>query len=129
MNPFNYYVRAFKKYADFNGRARRSEYWYFFLFNIIALMVAAGIDSLYGMPVLYGIYALASFIPGLAVAIRRLHDTDKSGWFILIALIPLIGLILIYFMCVDGTPGTNKYGPNPKEVLAGDDLARHLVED
>lgn len=129
MSAFNYYTGAFKKYAEFKGRARRSEYWYFVLFNVIAAFVAMGIDMMIGMPVFYLIYVLGAFIPGLAVAVRRLHDTGKSGWMLLLALIPLVNFVLLYFMCVDSQPGTNQYGPNPKEVLAGDDIARHLVQD
>jgi len=110
----NYYLEAFRKFADFKGRARRSEYWYFMLFHMIALVVAIGIDSMIGFPVVYGLYALASLIPNLAVAARRLHDGGRSAWWILISLVPLIGLVLIFFLCQDSVPGENKWGPNPK---------------
>ncbi|MEL7222716.1 MAG: DUF805 domain-containing protein, partial [Bacteroidota bacterium] len=81
MSPFDYFVQAFtEKFADFSGRARRSEYWYFALFSFLAAVVAMIIDSVIGYPVFYAIYALASLIPGLALLVRRLHDTNKSGW-------------------------------------------------
>ncbi len=119
-----YYILAFKKYAQFQGRSRRSEYWYFILFNIIFAFVATGLDrslnltmsnAVYG-PV-YGIYSLIVFIPGLALTIRRLHDVGKSGWYFLIILIPLVGAIwFIVLMATDSIPGQNKYGENPKEL-------------
>ena len=113
-----------KKYADFSGRARRSEYWYFVLFNIIFLIIAMVLDNVLGTTIaslpygaFYFIYALAVFLPGLAVAVRRLHDVGKSGWFMFIALIPLVGaiwLLVLYF--TEGDAGTNEYGSNPKEI-------------
>lgn len=129
MNPFEYYTLAFKKFAQFTGRSRRKEFWWFVLFNFIVLIIAAGIDQviLGGRPILYGLYALASLVPNLALTVRRLHDTSRSGWWILISLVPLIGLVLIYFLASDSSPGENKWGPNPKEFHA-DDLADHLVE-
>jgi len=131
MNAFDYYKKGFtEKYADFSGRARRSEYWYFILFNILATAVTMGIDALYGYPILYGLYTLAAIVPSLAVAVRRLHDTNKSGWFLLISFIPLIGgiLLLVWFV-KDSDEGINEYGPNPKGLLAMDDgIIDHLVE-
>lgn len=127
-----YYLKVLKNYAVFSGRARRSEYWYFVLFNLIFALVAMGIDNVlgttfkmdpaYGMDLPYGYiyvaYSLAVFIPGLAVSVRRLHDVGKSGWFFLIILIPLIGAIwLLILYCTDSQPGPNKYGPNPKETV------------
>lgn len=117
-----WYLKAFKNYANFNGRARRKEYWMFTLFNIIFLIIAAILDNAMGMTfgpvgygILYALYALATLIPNLAVTVRRLHDTGKSGWMILVGIIPLIGGIwLLVLMCTDGNPGENKYGPNPK---------------
>jgi uncharacterized membrane protein YhaH (DUF805 family) len=111
-----------ENYANFNGRARRSEYWYYSLMNLIILIIAAVIDNVVGLTlggapygVLYSLYALAVFIPGLAVSVRRLHDVNKSGWFILIALIPLIGAIwLLVLFCTEGTKGNNQYGADPK---------------
>lgn len=130
MNAFDYYKNAFtKKYADFNGRARRSEYWYFVLFNTLVAIVAAIIDSVIGFPIVYLVYALASIIPSIAVAVRRMHDTNKSGWYLLLSLIPLVGLIVIYFLVMDSDEGENKYGPNPKRLMAYDDgIIDHMVE-
>lgn len=122
----NWYLQVLKKYAEFSGRARRKEYWMFALFNIIFLVVAIILDNVLGTAIegvgyglFYILYALAVLIPGLAVAVRRLHDVGKSGWMMLIALIPLIGAIwLLVLMVIDSNPGENEYGPNPKEVLA-----------
>lgn len=120
----NYYLQVLKKYATFRGRARRSEYWYFVLFNIIFSIIAMTLDNLLGTAMprvgygpIYGLYTLAIIIPGLAVAVRRLHDVGKSGWFLLIALIPVIGAIwLLVLMVTEGNPGENQYGINPKEI-------------
>ena len=122
----SWYLEALKKYAVFSGRSRRMEYWYFVLFNIIVAIVLGAIDALLGTRgsyagagLLSGIYGLAVLIPSLAVTVRRLHDIDRSGWWILINLIPLIGtIVLLVFAVSEGTPGTNRYGPNPKEVTA-----------
>lgn len=122
----NWYLEVLKKYAVFNGRARRKEYWYFILFNIIISIVLAAIDGVTGsfsqeagMGLLGGIYTLAVLIPGLAVSVRRLHDTERSGWWVLIAFIPLIGaIVLLVFMAQDSKPGQNQYGANPKEATA-----------
>lgn len=109
----NYYVQVLKKYAVFSGRARRKEYWMFVLFNIIVAVVLSFIDSAAGFSssgeagVLSSIYQLAVFIPSLAVAVRRMHDVNKSGWFILI---PIYNLILA---CTAGTKGENRFGPDP----------------
>ena len=104
-----------QKYADFNGRASRSEFWWYFLFAIIVSAVLQFVDNMIlGYPVLASIFALATIIPGIAVSIRRLHDKDKSGWWILIALVPLIGgILLIYWYATEGTPGDNQFGPPP----------------
>jgi uncharacterized membrane protein YhaH (DUF805 family) len=118
----NYYVDVLRKYAVFSGRARRKEYWYFFLFNIIITVVLAVVDGVTGtlspeagIGLLGSIYALAVLIPAIAVAVRRLHDTDRSGWWLLISLIPLIGaIVLIVFFATDSNPGNNQYGTNPK---------------
>ena len=120
----NYYLAVLKKYADFSGRARRSEYWYFVLFNMIFAIVAMVLDNIlsttvsplpYG--VFYFIYLFAVLLPSLAVAVRRLHDVGKSGWFMFIALIPFVGaiwLLILYF--TEGDAGVNEYGANPKEI-------------
>jgi uncharacterized membrane protein YhaH (DUF805 family) len=115
-----------KQYTDFGGRARRTEFWMFALFNFIFAMVASIIDTAIGSKlgilqfgIFYLIYSLAVLIPGLAVSVRRLHDIGKSGWMVLINLIPLIGLIWFIVLTVkDSQPGENQYGPNPKEVTA-----------
>ncbi|MDO9154538.1 MAG: DUF805 domain-containing protein [Paludibacter sp.] len=122
----NYYLKVLQNYATFSGRARRSEYWMFGLFNIIFLIVAMILDNILGttagvLPygVFYFLYAFAVLIPGLAVVVRRLHDVGKSGWFFFIGLIPLIGAIwLLVLMVTDSNPGENQYGANPKEVTA-----------
>ncbi len=113
-----------QKYADFNGRAPRSEYWWFVLAYAIAYVVLAVIGSILGrigmfLPLLL---ALAVFIPAIAVSIRRLHDVDKSGWWLLIALVPFVGgLILLYFTVQRGTIGPNQFGedPLPQAITAG----------
>lgn len=104
----NYYVEVLKKYAQFSGRSRRSEYWYFALGSLIISIVLILIGSAVGFPRLSNIYSLAVLIPSIAVGVRRMHDVDKSGWFILI---PIYNLILA---CTDGTNGDNEYGPDPK---------------
>jgi uncharacterized membrane protein YhaH (DUF805 family) len=118
----NWYLQALKKYADFSGRARRREYWFFVLFNIIICVVLSVCDVFVGtysaaasVGILSGIYTLAVLIPGIAVTVRRLHDTGRSGWWILIALVPIVGwIVLLVFMLIDSQPGQNAYGSSPK---------------
>ena len=118
----NWYIEVLKKSAVFSGRARRKEYWFFVLFNVIISLVLTVIDAAMGTydetvgtGILSGVYLLAIFIPSLAVAVRRLHDTGRSGWWNLIILIPLIGIIvLIVFLCLDGNAEENEYGASPK---------------
>ena len=113
----SWYLEVLKKYAVFEGRARRKEYWYFTLFNAIFMALSLLISLvLFDFTfILVWIYILATMIPGLAVSVRRLHDTGRSGWLYLLFLIPLVGTILwLVFMAEDGTPGENQYGPNPK---------------
>lgn len=120
----NWYLEVLRKYAVFNGRSRRKEYWYYFLINFLIITLLLLIDNQLGwinkeagMGVLSGIYALAVLIPGIAVAVRRLHDSNRTGWWVLIALIPIIGpIILIFLLIQDSTPGDNRFGPNPKGV-------------
>ncbi|VAX28234.1 Inner membrane protein YhaI [hydrothermal vent metagenome] len=120
----NWYIAVLKNYAGFSGRARRKEYWMFTLFNIIFLIVAMILDNLFGTafePTGYGLfyllYSLAVIIPGIAVSVRRLHDIGKSGWMLLIVLIPIIGWIwLLILMVTDSDQGENQYGPYPKEI-------------
>lgn len=116
----NWYLEVLKKYAVFEGRARRMEYWMFVLVNLIISIVLAIIEFVLGSPGVIGwLYALAVLIPGIAVSVRRLHDTDRSGWWLLLALIPLIGaIVLLVFMLQEGGPGTNRFGPNPKGEAA-----------
>ena len=119
----NWYLQALKKYATFTGRARRKEYWFYMLFYLIILVVLSICDGIIGTTMQGGgvgiltlIYILAVLVPTLAVTVRRLHDTDRSGWWIFIQLVPIIGFfVFLYFMVSDGTPGTNTYGPSPKE--------------
>lgn len=107
--------RVLTQYATFSGRARRSEYWWFYLAYVIAAVVATIIDGILGVPVLEVLLALGLLIPGLAVGVRRLHDVGKSGWWLLIGLIPLVGpIVLLVFACQDSQPGSNQWGPSPK---------------
>lgn len=113
----NWYLDVLKKYADFNGRARRTEFWMFALFNLIAYIVLALIGRVIGFSALPLLYGLAVLLPSLAVAVRRLHDTGRSGWMILLGLIPCIGgIVLLVFYCGDSQPGDNEHGTNPKLV-------------
>ena len=114
----NWYLGCWKKFAEFSGRARRQEFWMFALFNFLASVALAIVDGILGTNGGLGaIYSLAALIPGLAVSARRLHDTDHSGWWILINLIPMIGCIIyLVFLCSDSKPGENRFGPNPKGV-------------
>jgi uncharacterized membrane protein YhaH (DUF805 family) len=122
----SWYLEALKNYAVFGGRSRRKEYWYFVLFNIIVFIVLELVDVLLGtfnvvqgIGILSGIYSIAVIIPTLAVTVRRLHDIDRTGWWIFINLIPLIGtIVLLVFAVTDSTPGSNRYGPNPKGATA-----------
>ena len=118
-----------KRYADFSGRSRRKEYWLFVLGFIIAIIAAMTVESLLGMSDMIGegygplslLVILGLFIPALAVQVRRFHDQNKSGWFVLLGFIPFIGsIVVIVFMCFEGTRGDNRFGPDPKgQVPAG----------
>src|SRR5437763_10421794 len=112
----DWYMAVLKKYAEFSGRARRREYWMFVLINFLIGCGLAVIGALVSnLSFLSWIYSLAVLVPGIAVSVRRLHDTGRSGWWLLIGLIPLIGLIvLIVFFASDGEPGDNEYGPHPE---------------
>ncbi|WP_027157529.1 DUF805 domain-containing protein [Methylobacter luteus] len=119
----NWYLEAVKnKYAVFDGRAHRQEFWYFILFYFLIYFALSIVDQVTGTfsmetgaGLLSGIYALAMLVPSLAVGARRLHDTGRSGWWQLLMLIPILGgLILIFFFVLDSQPGDNQYGPNPK---------------
>ena len=114
------------KFADFNGRARRKEYWMWTLYCTIILLISMALDNLFGLTFeflgqdlgygwLYLIFGIIQFIPGLAVVVRRLHDVGKSGWYYLIILIPLIGFVwILVLLCTDGVNEENKWGTNPK---------------
>ena len=128
--------QPFKKYADFQGRARRSEYWLFSLFCFIVGMVftilriaTGGLESLESgrmdpIGILNLLFSLAILVPSLAVGFRRLHDTNRSAWWILIGLIPIIGwIVLLVFTLLPVAPGPNRFGPDPKSPLAGVDTA------
>jgi len=105
------------KYATFSGRARRSEFWWFTLFLVVLYIVAAIIDAAIGIRIIELLLILATILPSLAVTARRLHDTGRTGWWILIGIIPIIGdLVLLVFECMDSQPGANQYGPSPKEL-------------
>ncbi|CAG9611965.1 Inner membrane protein YhaI [Bacillus rhizoplanae] len=111
-----WYLQAFKNYAGFQGRARRKEYWMFFLFNFIITIVMEVLAAMSGVFLIFFLlYAVAIILPSLAVGARRLHDTGKSGWWQLLSLIPFVGgIVLIIFFCQDSQKDDNKYGTNPK---------------
>jgi uncharacterized membrane protein YhaH (DUF805 family) len=118
-NDMNWYLEVLKKYAAFSGRARRREFWYFVLFNFIIIIILSIIDQAIGSAILSTIYSLAVLIPSIAVTVRRLHDTNRTGWWVLIGLIPIIGfIVLLIFTVQDSQKGENQYGPNPKGVAA-----------
>ena len=109
-----WYFVVLQKYIVFEGRARRQEYWMFMLVNFIISLILAALS----FGVLETVYGLAVFLPSLGVSFRRLHDTGRSGLWLLLGLIPIIGaLVLLYFFAQDSTPGTNQYGPNPKSDI------------
>ncbi|WP_409422662.1 DUF805 domain-containing protein [Pseudaeromonas sp. ZJS20] len=111
----NWYLSVLKKYVTFSGRARRTEYWMFTLFNIIFSIVAGVLDVVLGLGFINLIYTLAVLLPAIAVGVRRLHDTDRSGWWMLIGLIPLIGaIVLLVFFCLEGEKQENRFGADPK---------------
>ena len=118
----NWYLKCWKQYADFKGRARRKEYWMFFLFNIIIVFLLDMIDASMGMldeesgfGLLSGIYMLAVIVPNIAVSVRRLHDIGKSGWNYFIGMIPLVGpIVMIIWFATAGDVGSNDWGEDPK---------------
>lgn len=116
-----WYLKVLRNYADFAGRAQRKEYWMFFLVNLLivaalsAVEVMAATVGITTAGVLTGLYNLGILLPGLAVSVRRLHDTGRSGWWLLIGFIPVVGFfVLLYFFVLDSDAGDNAYGPNPK---------------
>ncbi|UPW20760.1 DUF805 domain-containing protein [Agarivorans sp. TSD2052] len=118
----NWYFGVLKQYMVFSGRARRKEYWMFVLINSVFGVVFSWIDTVsgtvnpqLGLGLLGGIYALAVLLPSMGVAIRRLHDTGRSGWWLFILLLPIIGVLtLLFFFCSDSQSEANQFGPNPK---------------
>jgi uncharacterized membrane protein YhaH (DUF805 family) len=120
----NWYVEVLKKYAVFSGRAGRPEFWYFVLFNAIVAFALAILDVVLGtvssgnVGLFYSIYLLAVLLPCIGVGIRRLHDTNRSGWWLLIELIPIVGLILIGWWIIESDAGPNQYGAGPSAIGA-----------
>lgn len=121
-----WYLKVLNQYADFKGRARRQEYWMFALINGLATIVLYALamffsDSAFGLIFMaaYVLYALAVFVPSLAVLVRRLHDTNRSGWWFFIAFIPIVGpIVLLVWLATEGTYGANNYGYDPKDPEA-----------
>lgn len=113
MEPLNWYFAVLKKYVQFQGRASRPEYWWFTLCNVVAALILAMLDKGLGTGALLGtIYGLAVFLPSLGVAVRRLHDTGRTGWWLLIGLIPILGtIVLIIFFVQRSQEGPNRFGP------------------
>ncbi|MBU1126661.1 MAG: DUF805 domain-containing protein [Patescibacteria group bacterium] len=112
----NWYIEVLKKYVVFKGRAGRREFWMFVLFNLIISLVLSLIEGLFSddTSILSGIYSLAILLPSLAVGVRRLHDTNRSAWWLLLLLIPIIGpIVLIVFYALEGDKAANQYGPVP----------------
>ena len=118
----NWYLKVLRQYADFRGRARRTEYWTFFLFNVLFALLAIFVDYMLGTAdeetgygILYALYSIFTFVPSLALFVRRLHDVGKSGWFALIILLPFVGAIWLFVLLLtEGEATANKWGPNPK---------------
>jgi uncharacterized membrane protein YhaH (DUF805 family) len=119
----DWYLGVLRNYTGFSGRARRKEYWFFTLFNVLVVIALSMLDAMIGTfdaetgyGALSTVYMLAVLIPSLAVSFRRLHDTNRSAWWLLLGLVPLIGtLVLLVFMILEGTEGSNDYGPDPKQ--------------
>ena len=110
---------GFSNYVNFSDRASRSEYWYWVLFVVLAEIVTSIIDYAIGYEVTTSLFGLAVLLPGISVAIRRLHDLDRSGWWVFLVCIPLIGaIVLIIWYCSRGTEGPNRFGPDPLAALA-----------
>ena len=114
-----WFLKCLTQYADFTGRARRKEYWMFVLFSLlIYLLVAIVLVALSAtesaINIVIGLLALSLMLPNLAVTIRRLHDTDRSGWWALLSFVPILSLVILVFMFLDGTSGGNRFGPDPK---------------
>ena len=116
----NNYTRVLKNYVGFQGRASRAEFWQFVLVNFIIGVILGIVDTAIKSQILGGIYDLAILLPALAVLTRRLHDTDRSAWWLLLYIVIFVGwIVLIVFAALEGTPGDNKYGPNPNGNAGG----------
>ncbi|CAH0496234.1 DUF805 domain-containing protein [Novosphingobium sp. CECT 9465] len=131
-------LMPYRRYADFSGRSRRKEYWMFVLFTFLVvavsmiLMFAGGMNldeegqsqpgALFWLgAAILGIWGIGTFIPSIAVQVRRFHDQDKSGWMVLLGLIPYVGSLIVFiFMCIEGTRGSNRFGPDPKNPTDAD---------
>lgn len=118
----NWYLTVLRRYAEFSGRSRRKEYWYFVLFNSIFIVTLSVVDVKIGtynpqadLGLLSGLYVAATLLPSIAVSVRRLHDIDCSGWWLLVSFVPFLGIALLFFMVDAGTAGENGYGPDPRE--------------
>ena len=110
MNMFQAVSACFSQFATFSGRARRAEYWWFFLFNVLAASILAAVSE-----TLSGVFSLVTLLPTLAVSVRRLHDIDRSGWWLLLMILPLIGpIVLLVWSLTRGTAGINNFGDDPK---------------
>jgi uncharacterized membrane protein YhaH (DUF805 family) len=119
-----YYLKALKNYADFSGRARRKEYWLFTLYNIIIFVALVTLGALVGFPggaegvfVFVAFYMVGVLIPALAVSVRRLHDTGRSGWWFLLYFVPFGAIVVLVFLVQDSNPASNKFGKNPKRSV------------
>lgn len=113
----DYYTGVLKNYAGFEGRARRAEFWQYALVNFVIAVVLAILGAVINFPYLVVLYYLGVLVPSLAVCVRRLHDTSKSGWWVFISFVPFVGgIILLVFTCMDSIPGANQFGPNPKGI-------------
>ena len=120
MSFFDAIRAALSKYATFSGRSRRSEYWWFALFNLVVSLVAGAVDGALDINAAALVLSLALLLPNLALLVRRLHDTSRSGWWVLIGLVPLVGfIVLIVFAVQDSQAGVNSYGPSPKQAPEG----------
>lgn len=120
----DYALMPLRRYAEFSGRSRRKEFWLFELLLVVVSIVVGLIEGMLGINTMVGglygplttLFALGTIVPSIAVGIRRLHDTDRSGWWLLIALVPIIGaLVLLFFYVSDGTKGPNRFGADPKD--------------
>ncbi|MGX9460214.1 DUF805 domain-containing protein [Shewanella sp. A14] len=119
----DWYLKVLKQYFDFSGRARRKEYWMFGLISAVISIILTLVDmgvglysDIYGAGLLSSVYSMAILIPSLAVSVRRLHDSDHSGWWLLLVLIPILGILIILAVMCFNSKDDNEYGPNPKAM-------------